>query len=137
MTDTIRGIVWIDAQGRSRLTTPQANAALTTIQADILAVSNAKVAYYWEGARTNVGGSPASAQYVSVTDAAVLVFNDAACNEVRLTVPAPLASIFMADEQTVDPTAVSTLIAACLGVLQTGAGGVVTAYIAGYRTRSG
>lgn len=136
MTDTIRGIVWVDAAGGSRLTTPQANGSLSSIVTEMLAVSNATVAYYWEGARTVPGGTPTASTYLSTRDAAILVFNDAACNEVRLTLPAPDSSIFMADEQTVDPTAVSSLIAACLGVLQTGAGGVVTAYIAGYRVRS-
>jgi hypothetical protein len=136
MADTVRGIIWIDAQGATRLTTPGGNATLASIQTAMLAKSRAVVAYYWEGARTAVGGTPSTGTYTSVTDAAILIFQAADCTQVKLTLPSPLDSIFMADGQTVDPAQITGITSACLGTLETAGGQVVTEYVAGYRARS-
>lgn len=136
MTTTVRGIVWVDSNGGTRLTTPRANASLSTIQTDMLAKSNAGVAFEWEGAQSGSAGSPSVATYQTTRDAAVLVFQTSTCEQVKLLLPAPKSSIFMTDQETVDPAQVTTLIADCLGVLCTPAGTVVTEYIAGYRIGS-
>lgn len=136
MATTVRGIVWADVNGGSRLTTPRANASLSTIQTAMLAKSNASVLYEWEGAQSASTGTAAASTYQNVQDAAVLVFQAPSCAQVKLLLPAPKSSIFFADQETVDPAQVATLIGDCLGVLCTLAGEAVSEYIAGYRIRS-
>ena len=81
MSTDVRGIVWLDYNGKSRLTTPRADTSLSSIQSALLAHSNAVVSYYWEGAQTAVGGSPVAATFQSVGDSVRLMFQDASCDQ--------------------------------------------------------
>lgn len=137
MTTDVRGMVWLDQNGASRLTTPRADTSLSSIQSALLAHSNAVIAYFWEGAQTVVGGSPVAATYQSVGDSVRLMFQDASCNQVALILPAPKSNIFFADSETVDPSTITDITAACLGHLQTAAGNVVTDFLGGFRQPRG
>lgn len=125
---------WIDAQGNTTLTYVNGSAGLTTLVGQIKAVSNADVLNSVE-ATLNVNGSPgpAAATYPTVRDSAKLMFKTASGNDVTLLVPAPQQSLFLADGQTVDPSAAAALIAAALGVVTDEAGNAVTTYVGGVR----
>lgn len=137
MSTDVRGIVWLDYNGKSRLTTPRADTSLSSIQSALLAHSNAVVSYYWEGAQTAVGGSPVAATFQSVGDSVRLMFQDASCDQVSLILPAPKADIFFSDGETVDPSTITDITSACLGHLQTSAGNVVTDFLGGFRQPRG
>jgi len=130
---TKRSIVWIDAGGRTRQTIPAGNATLSSIMAQIQAVSNADVLTWFEGSDNSLSPSPVSATYPDVADAAILVYADGGGLEARLTVPAPLLSIFLADGSTVDPATIVALNAAVIGTLVTASGSAVTTYLSGVR----
>jgi hypothetical protein len=119
------------------MTALRGSASFATVETDMAAKSNAIVARWWEGPTTIPGGTAASAIYPSVRDVAELVFSTPVGTTVTVTLPAPLSSIFQADQETVDPVAIATLIADCLAVLTDGSGVAVTAYIGGIRRPAG
>lgn len=133
--DTRRYMGWADAAGGSATTIATGNATLAALMAALAGKSNASVATWTEGGVNVAAPAPVAADYISVRDQAVLIFADAAGALTQLTLPAPVASIFMADGQTVDPAQVTAITAAAIGTLVTGAGGVVTNYVGGYRRR--
>jgi hypothetical protein len=137
MADTSAAIIWVDAAGKTRLTTLRGSASLATVEGDLLAKSNAAIARWWEGASTIPGGAATAAIYPSTKDAAELVFSTPTGTTVTVTLPAPIASIFLADGETVDPVAIATLITDCLAVLTDGSGTAVTAYVGGIRRPAG
>lgn len=75
--------------------------------------------------------------FETVEDKAVLTFQTAAGSIHRLSVPAPLSTIFLGDGQSVDPTnaAVVALVGAMLGIASDAAGNPLTTYVSGTRTR--
>lgn len=131
--------VWVDAQGRTTLTLANTTGSLATLFASILAQSNADVLNDVEsGLSVNGTPAPTAATYPSVRDSAKLLFVTGAGNAVSLTVPAPVASLFLADGQTVDPAAAATIITDALAALTDEAGNAVVAFQGGFRqpTRS-
>lgn len=133
--------VWVDANGFTRLTLVNTvPASLVTpdpaapVVAALAAKSNAAPLNDTEGT-LNVVGSPAPTAgiFQVVSDCAALMFQDAAGNKTRLQLVAPQSGIFMADQETVDPTQIAAIIAAVVGTVMTAAGGVVTAYVGGTR----
>jgi len=135
---TRRSIVWVDANGFTRQTLPVGNASLAGIQAALQGQSNADVANVFEGALTvNVTPTPVAAPLQSVLDSAQLVFSTTTSSLVTLTLPSPVASIFFADGETVDPAQIAAVIAAAVGTLQTVGGSTATAFVSGTRVRSG
>ena len=79
----------------------------------------------------------AAGQFQSVEDKAHLTFTDASGQAHRYSVPAPLAAIFLADLETVDPA--NSLVGAFSTAILAGAfsrnGIAVTAFIGGVRIR--
>lgn len=138
MADQEQTTIWVDVNGRTRATYVRTAAGASTIVADMVALSHADVQRSWEG-NVVVNGSPApsTGDYQNVADYATLVFATAAPSLVYLTLVAPLSTIFLADQETVDPVAIATLITDVTGSLEDGAGNVVTAYVGGFRRRSG
>jgi hypothetical protein len=128
-----RYMVWVDANGATRLTFINANAGLGSVQADLLALSQADMLNCVENTLTVYTPAPPGGTFRSVGDVAILTFTDAGSNLVDITLPAPVSTIFLADEETVDATAIVTLIGDVVGTVQTAAGGVVTAYVSGTR----
>jgi len=135
---TRRSIVWVDANGFTRQTLPVGNATLAGLQAALLAKSNADLANEFEGVLTvNTTPAPVAAALQSVLDAAMLTFSTTSSSLVTVTLPAPIASIFFADGETVDPAQIAAIIAAVVGTVQTVGGSTATAFVSGTRVRSG
>jgi hypothetical protein len=133
--------VWVDVLGRTRLTLVNTiDATLLVpdpaapIRAALLAQSVADEANYLAGT-LNVNGSPApsTGAYQRVVDVAMLTFTDGTGDLTRIQLPAPNASVFLADGETVDITAIGGIIGAVVGAAITPGGGVVTAYVGGTR----
>lgn len=132
-----RSIVWVDAAGGTRLVQLTTSADASALQNAIAAHSNAAVQQLWEGALVLPGApAPVAAEYLSTRDYARLVYQTAAGDQVSLLVPAPMADVFRADGQTVDPSAVADITAAAMDLLVTQAGTPVTGLVAGIRGRS-
>lgn len=132
-----RYIVWVDFNGRTRLTLIDSAAGAAAVQAALLAQSNADVLNSEDAALTiNAAPAPVAAVYQGVGDAAALIFADAAGAQVTLQLPAPKAAIFMADQETVSAPAIAGVTAAVIGTVLTPAGGLVTAYLAGMRRKA-
>jgi hypothetical protein len=124
-----------DAAGRTRIALAHlADAALATdgIAAFVLA-SNGDWSVYWAGTALSQVPAPTAADYPSVADEAVLVYTDAAGLVARVTILAPVAAVFLADGQTVDPADPTGIIAAWLAILVTPSDTPVTSFVAGYR----
>lgn len=138
MADTTRSTIWVDVNGKTRQTIVRGNAPLAAVALALAGKSNADFQRDWEGPTVvNAAPLPINATYTSVNDYATLVFTTAAGNLVYITLPAPQSSIFMADQETVDPVAIATIIAAVVGTVLDGTGTVVTAFVGGYRRSSG
>lgn len=129
-----QAVVWVDIGGRTRQTVFVVNAVGSTVRGQISAISNADVLDWFEGNDNfNVAPAPIGAAFASVRDYARLYFADGLGNQVSLTVPAPAAGIFMADQVTVDPAVIVPLINACKLYLLNSAGNLVTTYLGGVR----
>lgn len=133
MVDQVRSIVWADAGGYTVVTKVRSATGAAGIMADALAVSNADWLEDWEGALSTHVATPTSAVYQPASLRAVLTFLCADNSQVRLIVPSPQVGIFLADKQTVDAAnaGVVTLIAACIGNLESATGSLATAYLSG------
>lgn len=131
-----RTTVWVDASGNTIAHNLVTSAGAGAVEASIHSVSNADVQESWEGNLT-VNGSPApvAAQYQGVRDQAVLFFSTAAGSIVKLFVPAPQASIFLADQETVDAANVSViaLVSSVIANVTTPAGVALTMFVGGSR----
>ncbi len=125
-------MVWVDANGFTRLTLVNGNATLSGVETALIGSSNADVLNSTEAALTVNMPAPAGGTYRTVGDVAILTFTDGT-DLVNVTLPAPQSTIFLADQETVDITQIGAIIAAVVGTVQTAAGGVVTAYVAGTR----
>lgn len=130
------GRIWVDANGSTRLQTVQTAVTDASIVTAAQALSNADWLQGWEGPYTVQIPAPAVAVYQSVFDAALLTFVTAFGNYVTYMLFAPKSLVFMADQETVDPTASAVLIAACIGALVDASGNAVTAYVSGVRVPS-
>lgn len=128
------GLVWVDAQGERALHVITTDGGVGPIETELEALSQAGVIECWEGLDETYSPSPGTASYPSVRVTAVLYFTDGAGHVARLLLPAPDSSIFMADGSTVDPAAITSLITACVGRLETAAGTTVTAFAGGQLT---
>lgn len=129
-----RYTVWVDTNGFTRLTLLNSSAGASAVEAAILAQSNADVLNSADSTLTvNGSPSPVAATYQRVADSAGLLFQDAMGEQVIVQLPAPKAAIFLADQVTVDPTAIAVLIAAVVGTVLTGSGNPVTSYVGGTR----
>jgi hypothetical protein len=126
-------MVWADINGRTRLSYVNTNGGGAAIQTALEAKSNAQVQNSVDATATVVVPAPTAATYQSVADVAVLVFVDASNYQTEIVLPAPQASIFLADGETVDITQIGTIIAAVVGTAETSTGGLVTAFLGGYR----
>jgi hypothetical protein len=103
----------------------------TAISAEKLG-SNADWSEYWGSAATSQAATPAAATYQSAQDVAHLVYTDGT-DVVSCNVVAPKAAVFLADQETVDPSDPTGMLAALGAVLTTAAGNAVTAFVVGYR----
>src|SRR5258708_5157053 len=113
--------VWVDANGKTKLTlfnTLDATLIVpdpaAPIRAALLAASNADEQNHTHGPLVVGAPAPATAIYQQVVDVAQLYFIDTGGFLTRIALPAPQASIFLADGATVDITKIGAIIAAVL-----------------------
>jgi hypothetical protein len=125
-------VVWNSSDGLSTVRTIATTDGAITILGTLEDFSNAIGFQRWESDVTVNSETPSTDAYLSVTQIAVLLFSDDSGNLARLSLPAPLSSIFMADGSTVDPSTITSIISACIGNLLTGAGTEVTMFKGGY-----
>lgn len=127
-------VVWIDVNGFTRLTFISTTTGASTIFASMLHQSNADWVNFNEtGFTTNPTPAPVAAQYQNVSETASLMFTTVSGDKCVLQLPAPKASIFLADQMTVDATAIATLLANCIGTLTNNSGSITNAFIGGIR----
>lgn len=133
-----RSTVWIDAAGMTRQTIMSTSAGGASIEADLLAMSNAGRLDEWEGTSGGPAGSPVASTFESVADYALLYWTCADGTIASLTLPSPKAAIFLSDGVTVDSTNadVVTLIASVNGSLLSASGSAASAYVGGKRLRA-
>lgn len=130
----IRSTIWLDANGYTQIGMLRTNTGAGAIQAAIAAVSNAGLQQCWEGSQTVTGAAPTAALYQSGQQIVRLTFLCADGSEAVVKVFAPQSTIFLTDGVTVDPANanVATLIAACIGNLESATGALATAFLSGY-----
>jgi hypothetical protein len=128
-----RTTVWASADGRTRRTELYGLASLAGVQAALAAASNAGELQHWEGDLVASVPAPSAASFPSVQDLAILLYADGAGVQVQVRIPAPHASIFMSDGETVDPGAIGAISAAVIGHVLTTSGVAVTTFVGGFR----
>jgi len=126
----------VDSGGNNTITLIRTDTGASTIQTDLLALSNADWFNEWEGT-LNLNGSPAPtfADYPSVTQQATIIFQCADGTTARVDIPAPQIGIFLSDGVTVDSTMITTLITDCIGNLMSSSLSLATAYLTGFLNR--
>jgi hypothetical protein len=127
--------LWVDANGGQRIQLLHlTDAAILTdgIVATSLG-SNADWITWWGSAATTQTPAPVAATYRRVADVAALVFQDAGGNLTTVIIPAPKSTLFMADQETVDPADPTGAIANFAAILTTGSGAAAPTFVAGYR----
>jgi hypothetical protein len=110
-------------------------ATLAAYLAALQGASNAGIAQQTHGTPNIVGNAPADAQYPSALDTAVLKFTTASPSTVILTIPAPVAALFLADQETVDPADPTGVIAAAKACLSDILGSLAATYVSGVRAQ--
>lgn len=107
-----------------------------SFEAEMQAASIANLQYA-TGAVPQVGVvTPGTALYNLTTDTAVLTFQTIPGGSLQIVIPAPDASIFGPDGNTVDPTnaTILALIASVVGTLMDSGGNLATAYKSGVKS---
>lgn len=126
--------VWVDAHGDNVLTHYTGNGPLAGVMAQVASFSNADYLNLVEATLVANGApAPNSATFVSALDQARLVFGCADGTAASLVIPAPAALMFLADDETVNPVAILTLIAAATGVVVSATGSPVVSFRSGTR----
>lgn len=132
-----RSVIWIDINGLTRGTLLTGTVTLAPVQSALALKSAAVVVQDWEGTFViNPSPTPLNVAFNSVEDAAILIYATVTTAQIRVTLPAPLASIFFSDGETVDEAQVAAITAAVVGTVTNSQGDVATAFVAGYRQRS-
>jgi hypothetical protein len=131
-----RSVVWTDANGYNTITKIVSQSGASSVVGDLQALSNAGVLQYWESPVTNAGLAPTAARFQSGADRAAMTFLCLDATNYVVIVPAPKATIFDGDQETVDLTnadVIAFAVAAVLAPLCNNAGSPVTVLIAGTR----
>lgn len=134
-----RGVVWGDCQGHTTLTLIDSIGGGGAVLFIMDGMSNATPLQWWEGTLNVITPVTATGYYQSVTDEARITCWDDYGNVTRLTLPAPLASIFYADQHTIDMSSglMVALAAAILSELVSPASGLpITHVVNGFLSQS-
>lgn len=135
-------VYWADAVGGTRLVwyTFQAGGTLPPFGNAVDNCSNAIPSQTVAGPIQTTTSVPSTSPFPSVVDSAVLSFSTAVGSLVGVLVPAFKESLYLADNQTVDPAQplVIALIAASLALpIVDNSGNPVLAYVGGIRQKRG
>ena len=124
-------VIWVDSQGEQTLNIYVTASGVSSIRTQIAALSNAVPIESSEGTIAAISGTPTVATFPSVRSNARLHFQAASGSRGSLLIPAPVTSIFLTDGVTVDPTAITALIAAAVGNLLCGDSTVAAMFVGG------
>jgi hypothetical protein len=125
-------VIYIDVNGRKTIHRIRTSTNALLILPQILAQSNADRDVFWEAAEnSNATPAPVAATYQPANTAALLTFICADNTLARVRVPAPKLTLFLADQQTVDPASAAAIVATCIGVLVSSSGSLATAFAGG------
>lgn len=103
-----RSVVWVDANGKNTITRIRTGTGAGPLQSAILAASNADFVTFWESAETTNGApTPTAATYQPAQPYAQLSYLCADNTIATVLIPAPRLSIFLADQETVNPASPS------------------------------
>jgi len=123
VTDS-RSVIWVDANGKQTITRIRTGTGAAGIQAAILGASNADYSAWWESAETTNGSpAPVAAAYQGNQPMAQLLYLCADLTIATLLLPAPAVGNFLADQETINPTAAPI---AAITAAATAAGGLVS-----------
>lgn len=125
--------VWIDASGKTRQTILNTATGQSAILAEIESLTNAGLVQSWEATPDNPNEIGVNDTFSSVRDYVKVLFSCADGSEASVTVPAPIAGLFLADGQTLDASAVSGLATACIGQLRSASGSLAESLLGGMR----
>jgi len=132
MPDQTMSVVWIGAGTGLTINRIRTATGASTILTDMLALTNADQLNTWEGNLTvNGSPSPVNAAYPGLQQIANLVFLCADGSTAQLRLVAPKLSIMLADGVTVDATMIATLIADCVGNLESPTGSLAVSFLSG------
>ena len=132
MADQTMSIVWIGAGTGLTINRIRTATGASTILADLINISNADKLNTWEGNLTvNSSPAPVNAPYPGLQQIANLVFACADGTTAQIRLPAPQLGIMLADGVTVDASMIPTLIADCIGNLQSPTGSLATGFLSG------
>jgi hypothetical protein len=132
MADQTMSIVWIGAGTGLTINRIRTLTGASTILTDLLALSNADQLNTWEGNLTvNSSPAPVNAAYPGLQQVANLVFLCADGSTAQIRLPAPKLSIMLSDGVTVDPASIVTLIADCIGNLESPTGSLAVSFLSG------
>lgn len=132
MADQTMSVVWIGAGTGLTINRIRTATGASTILAALLALSNADELNTWEGDLTvNSTPVPVNAQYPGLQQVANLVFLCADGTTAQIRLPAPKIGIMLADGVTVDASMITTLIADCVGNLQSPTGSLAVSFLSG------
>lgn len=109
------------------------NAALDGVVTALAAKSKSGISYAVESGPLGPTQEPGSGVYSTIADKVTLLFQTASGVTIQVTLPAPDASIFLADGKTVDPAQIADIITACVGTVQTLDGNVAIGFLNGFR----
>lgn len=129
-------VIWVDANGFRSITKINTVGGFASFSGALKGLSNADYLTTWESVTSpNPMPSPVASEYQSGADRAALIFRCVDNTLVTVLVPAPSINIFLADGETVDPTAaaVVTFVANALGAVTNASGSPAAAFVAGYR----
>ena len=129
--------IWQDAAGRTRQTivTADTNTSASLIDGALEGISNASIVQSWGSAPTVIAPSSTAATFLAVDEWVPLTYQASDGSQAVLTLVAPQLSIFLADQVTVDPTAIAVLNTFVIGHLLTGTGLAVATYQGGVRRK--
>lgn len=122
---------WVDYVGLVRSQRIYAGTNPCTVLTQLQALSNAAVLRNFDANLDPGIGSTTHAVYQGVAQVASILFTTAGGNIIELLLPAPQLTAMLADQTTLDPTALAALIAACTGNLSDVSGDLATAFLGG------
>ena len=126
-----RTVVWQDAANGSTLRTLTTLAGAPLTMAALQMFSNAGIQEWWEQLDNVLSTLPTAAPNPWASQVAYLLFQDNGGLSARLALPAPLASIFLPDGVTVDPTLITPILSAAQAEVVTASGALVTKFQGG------
>jgi hypothetical protein len=133
--------IWTDVYGATRLTWYSYASGLPSLSFFLAlgGLANPFIAQAVAGT-VQIGSGPASSNpYPNVSDSALLTFSTALGTQIGVVVPGFKESLYLSDNQTVDPAQplVLAFVAFAVGFLVDSAGNPATAFIGGLRQKRG